>query len=42
MILVMQKNTSNMCASQTRLCRSWIERHWNIWKRPLVQTMLRY
>jgi len=22
-------------ASQNRLCKSWIERHWNIWKRSL-------
>jgi len=26
----MQKNTSKSYASQNRLCKSWIERHWNI------------
>jgi len=31
--LVMQKNTSISYASQNHLCKSWIERHWNIWKR---------
>ena len=34
--LVMQKNTSKSYASQTRLCKSWIERHWNIWKFVLL------
>jgi len=32
----MQKNTSNSNASQNRPCKSWIERHWNIWKRSLI------
>jgi len=26
----MQKNTSKSYASQNRLCKSWIKRHWNI------------
>ena len=25
------KTTRNSYASQNRLCKSWIERHWNIW-----------
>jgi len=37
----MQKNTSKRCASQNRLCKSWIERHWTIWKRSLIKTLLR-
>jgi len=32
----MQKNTSKSYASLNRLCKSWIERHWNVWKRPLI------
>jgi len=32
----MQKNTGQSYASQNRLCKSWIERHWNIWKRSLI------
>ena len=33
--LVMKKNTSKSYALQNRLCKSWIERHWNFWKRSL-------
>jgi len=29
------KNTGKSYASQNRLCKSWIERHWNTWKRSL-------
>jgi len=32
---------SKSYASQNRLRKSWIERHWNIWKRSLIQTLLR-
>jgi len=28
--------------AQNRLCKSWIERHWNIWKRSLIKMLLRY
>jgi len=31
----MQKNTNKSYGLQNRLCKSWIERHWNIWKRSL-------
>jgi len=33
--LVIQ-NTSKRYASLNRLCKSWIERQWNIWKRSLI------
>jgi len=39
-VVIIQKNTSNIWASQNRLCKSWIECHWNIWKRLLIQTLL--
>jgi len=29
-------NTSRSYASQNRLWKSWIDRHWNIWKRSLI------
>jgi len=32
----MQKTLVKSYASQNRLCKSWIERHWNIWKRSLI------
>jgi len=31
-----KKNTGKSYASQNRLCKSWIKRHWNIGKRSLI------
>jgi len=40
--LVIQKTLIKMYSSQNLLCKSWIERHWNIWKSSLIQMLLRY